>query len=395
MQSYLEPTHLEHAGAAETGGRRKVLFVSVSLSNGGAERFVSTLLCHLNRDRFTPQLCVFRDNITYDLPDDVPVTILEKYNPWQIPRTIRRLRQTIAATCPDVVISNMTFTNWMTGAALLGCPHRPCWLARFGANPYQNYGIMFRWFLRPIVRRLLGQADACVANSRGLCQLVRRYFGFDESRVELAYNPVDIQLLRSLAACGTNRQNQSAQPVIVWVGRLVSEKRPELLLDAFALVRRQMPARLRIFGDGPLRQDLERRINLLGLSGQVELMGFQLNPFAFAHEASAFVLTSNYEGMPNALIEAQALGLPAVSTNCDTGPAEIIEDGETGYLVPVGDARAIADRLVALLCNDERRAEMSERAKERAARLFGIDKVLPQWESTILRRPEEAVECVG
>jgi len=390
MQSLLEP---KTSGDVD-GRRKKVLLVSVSLSEGGAERFVSTLLCHLDRDRFAPELCLMRDKITYDVPDDVPFTILEKHKPWHIPRAIRKLRQTIASTRPDVIISNMMFTNWVTGAALMRCPHQPSWIAQFVNNPYQNYGFVFRLVMRPIVRRMLGRAKLCLANSDALAQLVRLYFGFNESRVEVAYNPVDLSLIQARASDPADRQNVTGEPIILCIGRLSQQKRLDVLVQAFLLVRRQVPARLWICGDGPLRKDLERQIARLGLSDHVDLLGFQQNPFARARQASAFVLTSDYEGMPNALIEAQAMGLPAVSTNCPTGPNEIIEDGETGYLVPVGDVEAIANRLIVLLRDEKLWQRMSERARERAARMFDVHEVIPQWEQTILRYPEEALECV-
>ena len=134
-------------------------------------------------------------------------------------------------------------------------------------------------------------------------------------------------------------------PVVLAAGRLMQHKGFETLLEAFLLVRRSRPARLIIIGEGIYRPQLEKKIAALGLERQVDLPGFKRNPFAFMNRAGCFVLASEYEGLPNVLIQAMAFGTPVVSTDCESGPCEILEGGRLGKLVPIGDARAMAQAI--------------------------------------------------
>ena len=115
----------------------------------------------------------------------------------------------------------------------------------------------------------------------------------------------------------------------------------------------------------------------LGLTAHVHLAGFVDNPYAWMAASDLFALTSDYEGLPNALIEAQGLGLPAVSTDCPFGPNEIIEPGVTGLLVPPGDVAALADAMAQLLADPERRRALGAAARRRARALYGIENLLP------------------
>jgi glycosyltransferase involved in cell wall biosynthesis len=141
-----------------------------------------------------------------------------------------------------------------------------------------------------------------------------------------------------------------------------------------------------ICGDGPLREKTSRDIAARGLGDSVKLLGFQQNPYALMRQATVFVMTSDHEGLPNALIEAQGLGIPAVSTRCPYGPDEIIEDGKTGILVNVGDSRAIAEAIEGLLTNPQRRKEMAEAARNRARSLFDKSTLIKAWEDVLMER---------
>jgi len=119
------------------------------------------------------------------------------------------------------------------------------------------------------------------------------------------------------------------------------------------------------------------------LDDSVKLLGFQENPYALMRRATVFVMTSDHEGLPNALIEAQGLGIPAVSTRCPYGPDEIIEDGKTGILTDVGDSPAIAKAIEELLVNPVHREEMAQAAKKRARELFDKSTQIKAWENIL------------
>ena len=154
------------------------------------------------------------------------------------------------------------------------------------------------------------------------------------------YNPVVTDEVRQGAqeSCAHPFFAPGAPPVILGVGRMVHEKAFDVLLRAFASARQQTHARLLILGEGPLREELAALAKRLGIAADVDMPGFDPNPFKYMARATAFVLSSRHEGLPGALIQAMACGAPSISTDCPSGPAEIIEAvGREGLLVPVDD----------------------------------------------------------
>jgi len=361
-------------------GRTRILVVSSSLSEGGAERFASTLLVHLDRLVFEPHLCVFRDPVTYPLPEDVTVRILQKRRPWHWLRTARRLARLVGEIRPQVVLSNMAATGRVTGMALNRCRVRPNWVARVAADPAPDEGRLVRW----MTRRTLSGAKLFVANSRGLQTGFTDWYPFVRGRIRQIYNPVDFQSIDQLAAQKAEVEADSGRPLIVSVGRLTRQKRPDLLLEAFAKVRAETNAELWMIGDGPLRDRTAAQVKQLGLQQDVRLLGFTSNPYALMRQAMLYVLSSDYEGLPNALIEAQGMGLPAVATNCPYGPEEIITPGRTGILIPVGDAPVLATGILGLLSEPEHSRKMGQAAREDVRKRFDSQIVVRQWEELIL-----------
>ena len=138
-------------------------------------------------------------------------------------------------------------------------------------------------------------------------------------------------------------------PVVLGVGKLSPQKGFDVLLRAFARVRAERPARLVILGEGPQRRALERLARELGIADDVSLPGFVANPFAWMARCAVFALSSRWEGLPSVLIEALACGCAVVSTDCPSGPAEILDGGAFGPLCPVGDAAALAGAILRVL----------------------------------------------
>jgi glycosyltransferase involved in cell wall biosynthesis len=179
-------------------------------------------------------------------------------------------------------------------------------------------------------------------------------------------------------------------PVVLAAARLQAHKGFLTLIRAFAVFRRSHTARLVILGEGPERKTLEAEIARLGLDSEVSLPGFFQNPFAFMKRARVFVLSSEYEGLPNVLIQAMALGTPVVATDCNCGPAEILAGGALGELVPVGNVDAMAEALgrsIGLRGSEEARLSVlkrysAERVTTEYLRLAGLPErvksVLPE-----------------
>lgn len=167
---------------------------------------------------------------------------------------------------------------------------------------------------------------------------------------------------------------------VIAVGRYMYQKGLDRLIDAWKIVEgAESGWQLRLLGDGELREELQRQIDALGLSSSVILCGNVKDMPSEYRNAAILALSSHYEGLPMALIEAQAYGVPAVSFDCQCGPKEVIVDGKTGILVPEGDVDALAKALLALMQNPQERRRMGEEAAALASR-FDFESIMKQWD---------------
>ncbi|MEP6689169.1 MAG: glycosyltransferase [Gemmatimonadales bacterium] len=194
-------------------------------------------------------------------------------------------------------------------------------------------------------------AASVVAVSRGAADDLARTSGLARERVHVVYNPVITPAVMAMAARDPDHPwfAPGEPPVVMGVGRLTPQKDFPTLLRAFAEVRRQQPARLMILGEGEERPRLEALADELGVGADVGLPGFRDDAMACMARSALFVLSSAWEGLPTVLIEAMAAGIRVVSTDCPSGPREILQDGRLGALVPVGDHRALAEGMLAAL----------------------------------------------
>lgn len=187
-------------------------------------------------------------------------------------------------------------------------------------------------------------AHSVVGVSEGVRKDAEKLFSLPLGKSRTIYNPIEPERILAQAAEPLDHPwfQAGAKPVVLGIGRLEKQKDFLNLLEAFSQVRKKVDAQLVVLGEGSQRQVLEARIRELGIAGEVWLAGFVANPFPFFQRASVFALSSAWEGLPTALIEALILGVPIVSTNCPSGPFEILEGGKYGTLVPVGDSAALA-----------------------------------------------------
>ncbi|EHQ52395.1 group 1 glycosyl transferase [Ectothiorhodospira sp. PHS-1] len=236
-----------------------------------------------------------------------------------------------------------------------------------------------KWMRYRPMRRLYPLADGIIAVSRGVADDVRGITGLPEEKVHVVRNPVITPDLETLAAEPAPHPwlEDGGDPVIIGMGRLTRQKDFPTLLRAFAGMQARRTARLIILGEGGDREALTALSRSLGVADRVMMPGFAANPYAWLSRARLFVLSSAWEGSPNALTEAMALGLPVVSTDCRSGPREILRDGRYGPLVPVGDLAALEDAMVrtleAPLPADEIRAAVAEyRARVSAERYLAV-----------------------
>jgi glycosyltransferase involved in cell wall biosynthesis len=198
------------------------------------------------------------------------------------------------------------------------------------------------------IRYCYPRADRVIAVSRGVAEELNGQFGVPREKLSVDYSPLISDALQSRAAEPLDHEwfQEGQPPVILSVGRLTAAKDQQTLIRAFALVRRKVVARLLILGEGENRAELEALVSELGLAPDVSLPGFHKNPFAFMARARLFVLSSAWEGLPGALIQALACGCPVVSTDCPSGPREILQEGRLGRLVPAGDTKGMAGAIL-------------------------------------------------
>jgi glycosyltransferase involved in cell wall biosynthesis len=242
----------------------------------------------------------------------------------------------------------------------------------------------WRWrFIMPLLRRMYPEADRIIAVSRGVADDLSNLVGLPPERVTTVYNPVVDSELAKKAEAPIDHPwfVPGAPPVIIAAGRLAEQKDIPTLLQAFAQVRAQRQARLLLLGEGEMRRKLEALARELGVDQDVSLPGFTSNPFAFMARAAVFVLSSAYEGLPGVLIQALACGCPVVSTNCPGGAAEILENGQYGRLVPVGDPAAMAQAIISTLDASPDRGLLQKRAS-----LFSVDRAVEQYLEVLFAR---------
>ena len=296
------------------------VFVLPSFAGGGAERVLLTFLADLDQQAGTKTLVVFdnRGPLRANVPPGVELVDLGAPRLRNaLPRLIGMLRR----QRPSCVISTLGYVN----IALLACRFllpRDCRILIREANmPSLSLpNTPHPWLMTAAYRLLSHRADAIVCTSRAMAREFSRDFGCEPERLHLIPNPVDVERLR---AGGVQASADSTGIRLLAAGRLTRQKG----FDRMITLMSELPDRfsLTIIGEGDQQGNLERRIAELGLGGRVRLAGFQADPVTWFSQADAFVLPSRWEGMPNAALEALALGVPVIATPETGGLQELTE----------------------------------------------------------------------
>ncbi|GMQ89533.1 MAG: glycosyltransferase [Gammaproteobacteria bacterium] len=237
--------------------------------------------------------------------------------------------------------------------------------------------------LRPVIQRCYQRADAVVAVSKGVAKDIAQCLGLDPENVATIYNPIETLEMEALSREAVDHPwfESGAVPVILGAGRFVAQKDFPLLVRAFAKVRQRRNVRLMLLGgDETSGPQAEHRKELLGLADRLgvgedfEMPGFKVNPYPYLRKASVFVLSSRYEGFGNVVVEALLAGCPVVSTDCPSGPAEILHNGEFGRLVPVSDETALAGAICDTLDSPRNGEFLKARGK-----VFSIERAVESY----------------
>ncbi|AWN14281.1 glycosyltransferase [Salinisphaera sp. LB1] len=377
----------------------RIAFFVPSLTGGGVERVTLTLAGAFAAAGYPVDIVVTRAGGDYEkeIPAGVTLHVLQptgilrsRWLAWQagtvpvaallrpvlLPIRSSRILRHIAGLAaylqknrPAVLVSGMSYPNlvalWARQRA--GVPVRVV-VVEHNTLSQTIRRVRFRWrwrYLPPLLRCAYRRADAIVAVSHGVADDVAATTGLPRSDIRTIYNPV---VSPELARAGDARPEDGwfapgMPPVLIGIGRLTSAKRFDVLIRAFAIMRAQHEAHLLILGEGRERKRLEALVCQLGMQEDIRMPGFVDNPYRYMSHADLFVLSSDYEGLPTVLIEALACGCPVVSTDCPSGPREILDAGAFGELVPCGDDEQLAAAMARTLTAPPGRARQRARAQ--------------------------------
>ena len=394
----MRPLELFHApsnDSAMTSLRTKIVFFLPSLGGGGAEMHLLRVLNHARWNRLEPHLMLARHGGAYErslapgiplqhlLPKAVKSSTLSLILAcWPLRRQLRRLR-------PAVVCSLL---NHATVAAHLALPRngaRPVFLVGIQNNPNRDLKTTNPWLERRI-QHAFERADHFVALSHGVSDEFKKNFPRWSDRISVIYNAgFDDRVLNGAGEALDEPLPPAGAKLLVSCGRLTPQKNQAVLLQALAAARKQIDVRLWILGRGELRSQLEALACELGIAEAVRFLDFRPNPFKYMARADGFVLSSDWEGFGNVLVEAMALNVPVISTACPFGPPEIIRSEETGLLVPVGAVGPLADAMVRI-CSNRNLADRLARAGRQRAEDFHAERIANEYEQLLEQLADRA-----
>lgn len=322
-----------------------IALVTSSMEGGGAQRAVAKLASGLVARGYAVDLVLAHARGPYlsELPPQVRVVDLRAR---RLATAVVPLARYLRRSRPTTVFAALDYVNIVTvlarALARVDVPLVVSERNTLSEAVAHSASRRTRWMPR-LIRWTYPRADAVVAVSRGVADDLIALCGLPADRVHVMNNPVVTPQVMQMRRQAVDHPwlDKRDLPVVLAVGRLTAQKDFEMLIEAFAGLRRSREARLVIIGEGPLRCTLEQQLTRLGISEDVSLPGFSANPYPAMAAADVFALSSRWEGSPGALIEAMSSGTRVVATDCRSGPRELLADGRYGRLVPVGDARAM------------------------------------------------------
>ncbi len=374
---------------------KKISIFCPSLAGGGAEKVAINLARGLAR--LGPQIYLvvaqaqgaYLQQASEEIEEAVELINLKAKYPLLLGKTLALMRH-LQEQRPDYLISILDIVgSSLIARQLVNVPTKVVMtvhthLSQQFKDRHGIFATKFRWLC---INKFYAQADAIATVSKGVAADLSINSNIPLNEIKVLYNPIlNHDFYETLKEPIWHPWFVPGEPpVILGVGRLVKQKDFATLVQAFAKVRQHQPARLVILGDVDNREpqiepQLQAVISQLGLADDVELLGFVNNPYPYMAKASVFVLSSIYEGFGNVIVEALAAGTPVVSTDCESGPAEILAGGQYGTLVPIRDPHKLAEGIRATLAAQRD----PERLQKRAA-MFSADKVAIEYSNFLSR----------
>lgn len=366
----------------------RISFVLPNLRGGGAERVTVNLANGFVQRGYAVDIVLLSatGEFLLDLLPEIRVVDLEvkrmRSALWPLIRYLRQARPAAVLACmwPLTIIMLCARALAHVHTRLVVAEHTTWSRAEMFKNWYKSIQV------RATMHYLFPQADGIVAVSQGAASDLARFANLDRSAITMIYNPVvgDEKPISSEVLPPVGWWTGEHYKVLA-VGTLTAIKDFSTLLTAFAELLKRVDARLLILGEGECRSAMEAKIQQLGIESSVFMPGFIKNLSPYYYHADLHVLSSRGEGLPTVIIEALEAGTPVVSTDCPSGPREILRDGEFGYLVPVGDAAALAAAMTKSLRSTHDHASLKARAQD-----FSVEKAMHQYEKLLFPEVAEA-----
>jgi glycosyltransferase involved in cell wall biosynthesis len=364
--------------------KQAIAFILPNLTAGGAERVFVNLLQEFNRTRFYLHLIVVDPTGPYmeNVPDDIAFHGLG-YK--KVSRAIPKMVKTIRKINPDIIISTLDHLNLALLLVKPLLPNKTRLFLRECNLTSSNLSIGFKNFVfRILKKRLLNSADRVICPADAIKNDLRINFGIKPEKMVTIYNPVRVEEIRSRVQPQQPDAADSGYK-IVSIGTLEYRKGFDLLISAMSkIVEKNNKIHLAILGDGPEKENLGKQIQSLNLLDHVTLEGYQKDPYNYLSNADLFVLSSRYEGLPNAVLESLACGTRVVAFNCPGGIEEIIVNQTQGVLVPESDINALSMAIEKQIRSHKytKRSLLPEK--------FNIKTVVPAYEKLVLSELTQA-----
>ncbi|AII13904.1 glycosyltransferase, family 1 [Campylobacter iguaniorum] len=374
---------------------KKVIFLINSLEGGGAERVVSTILNNFV-EKYECYLILMQDGIFYELDKRINILYLDRAESslglikfLKLPILAYKLAMIIKKYKFEHIVSFLYRANYINVLSNLFTQHKTiineCSMPSMKCKNGDRFSGKINKFL---IKLLYGKSDLCLSNS--YVNMMDLKNNFNVNKIGYIYNPLNIDMIKKLSK--SSIQTTKKRFTFVTVGRLIESKNHKLIIEAI----KDFDVDLWIIGEGRLKLELQNFVESCGLNDKVYLLGGKENPFSYLSKADCFIFGSNYEGFPNVLIEALACELPIISTDCQSGPRELlapnsdvnfylkdkIELAKYGILTPIKNIEKMKEAIKLIMNDNKLRQSYKEKTRQRAND-FRVEKNIKLYEEKI------------
>ena len=348
--------------------KKKILFIIPSMRGGGSERVISTILNYLSRDRFEIILVLLQKEGKYldELPNDIEIIDLDvkqaRYAIFDIIKVIKQRK-------PNIVFSTLGYLNILISIIRPFFSKKIKFIARESSivsiqNQQEKYPKIFDFLFRNFYKNF----DLIISQSNYMKNDLVENYKISSEKIVTINNPIDFKNITTLA-----KEEMQEKVDILVVGRVDKNKNFKDIIEILPTLKERT---LTILGDGILYKELKELVQKLGLEKRVYFLGFQKNPYKYMKKANLLVLTSLYEGFPNVILEANALGTPVVAYSCKGGTREIVLDGQNGFLVECQNKKSLKKKIKDVVSYGFK----SDKIIDMTFKQYNVDKIIQEYE---------------